>query len=41
MRIIEKKCRETGRDKFNFYQAKYSHETGQIERKKLNLLKLK
>ncbi|NRT90896.1 DUF2971 domain-containing protein [Clostridium beijerinckii] len=41
MRIIEKKCRETGRDKFNFYQAKYSHETGQIERKRLNLLKFK
>lgn len=41
MEIIEKKCREIGRNNFNFYQAKYSHETGKIERVKLNMLKFK
>ncbi len=39
LEIIGKKCREIGRNNFNFYQAAYSHETGKIERIKLNLLK--
>lgn len=39
MKIIEQKCRETGRKDFKFHQARYSHEKNCIEFSELSLLK--
>lgn len=36
MKIIEKKCKENSRDSFDFYQAYYSKDNGQIESFKMN-----
>jgi hypothetical protein len=38
MKIIEQKCRETGRKDFKFHQARYSHENSCIEFSELSLL---
>jgi hypothetical protein len=38
-RIIEDKCRSTGRFDFKFYQAFYSRQTGTIEHAEMRLLK--
>jgi hypothetical protein len=40
MRVIEKKCLETGRTDFEFWQAHYSHGTRQISLAPLRLLKI-
>jgi hypothetical protein len=40
MRIIGAKCRNAGRSDFEFHQAYYSRQTGQIETAQLPLLKL-
>lgn len=40
MRIIAEKCKEVGRDDFEFYQAYYSHSTGKMEMARMNLLRL-
>ncbi|MEJ0052067.1 MAG: DUF2971 domain-containing protein [Methylovirgula sp.] len=40
MRIVEKKCLETGREDFEFWQAHYSHGKRQIELAPLRLLKI-
>ena len=37
MKIIKQKCEENNRDDFDFYQAYYSKESGEIESFKLNL----
>lgn len=39
LKIIEKKCRETKRAHFDFYQAHYSQVSGKIELNKLDLIK--
>lgn len=39
VKIIEAKCKESGRNDFQFYQAYYSKETGKIEHELLRLLK--
>jgi hypothetical protein len=40
-KILEDKCRSTGRTDFKFYQAFYARATGTIEHAELNLLKFK
>jgi hypothetical protein len=40
-RIIEDKCRSSGRFDFKFYQAAYSRRTGKIEHAEMGLLKFK
>lgn len=40
MKIIDEKCSEHQRDDFKFYQAYYSHATGQIETQELRHLKV-
>ena len=37
MEVIEGKCRESGRTGFNFYQAYYSHEDGDIQRSPIGI----
>lgn len=37
MEIIDKKCKENNRDKFDFFQAYYSKDSGQIESFKMNI----
>lgn len=37
LKIIDKKCKENNRDKFSFYQAYYSKESGQIDSFKMEI----
>lgn len=39
IRVIEQKCKATGRKDFTFYQAYYSKRTGTIEKYSMNLIK--
>jgi len=39
LKIIERKCKESNRKDFDFFQAYYSKESGEIETQKLNFLK--
>jgi hypothetical protein len=41
VKIIERKCRQTGRREFKFYQAFYSPNRGTIEHAEMDLLKFK
>ncbi|MDO5516053.1 MAG: DUF2971 domain-containing protein [Clostridium sp.] len=36
--IIREKCRESGRENFDFYEAEYCHESGRIEPVKLDIV---
>ena len=38
MNIIGQKCRETSRENFKFYQAYYSHATGEIKKTEFPLI---